>query len=174
MCLVLLCVTYSYLETGLVFVIQINVTDNLVLRWCNKIYGKIIVLKSREEGFFNYPPSSGIASCVRTAGTVMWCLHLTRPCCVALRRVLIWVVSPDLVRSFTKREHSLIFSSLKKSSFFRSMILLNFPIRWHLNILNLFNISMINGLLDVPHSMLLSRLYFYSSKFIYLNMKRTQ
>ena len=39
--------------------------------------------------FFNYPPSSGIASCVRTVGTVMWCLHLTRPCYSALGRVLI-------------------------------------------------------------------------------------
>ena len=35
------------------------------------------------------------------------------------------------------------FSSLKNSSFFKSMILLNFPIQWYLNILNLFNISMI-------------------------------
>ena len=46
---------------------------------------------------FFYPPSSGIASCVGTAGMVTWCLHLTRPCCVALGRVLIWVVSPDWV-----------------------------------------------------------------------------
>ena len=45
--------------------------------------------------FFCYPPSSGIASCVGTAGTVMWRLHLTRSCCVALGRVLIWVVSLD-------------------------------------------------------------------------------
>ena len=44
---------------------------------------------------------------------------------------------------FTKRERSLIFSSLKKSSFLKSMILLNFPIQWYLSILNLFNISMI-------------------------------
>ena len=44
---------------------------------------------------FFYQPSSGIASCVGTAGTVTWCLHLMRPCCVALGRVLIWVVSPD-------------------------------------------------------------------------------
>ena len=42
-----------------------------------------------------FPPSSGTASCVWITGTVMWCLHLTRPCCVALGRVLIWVVSPD-------------------------------------------------------------------------------
>ena len=39
---------------------------------------------------------------------------------------------------FTKGEHSLIFSTLKKSSFPKSMLLLNFPIRWYLNILNLF------------------------------------
>ena len=32
---------------------------------------------------------------------------------------------------------------LKKSSFLKSMILLNFPIQWYLNILNLFNILMI-------------------------------
>ena len=46
------------------------------------------------QGFF-YPPSSGIASCVETAGAVTWCLHLTRPCCVALGWGLIWVVCPD-------------------------------------------------------------------------------
>ena len=59
---------------------------------------------------------------------------------------------------FTKRECSLIFSSLKKSSFLKMMKLLNFPIQlifppsywnqintiqWYLNILNLFGISMI-------------------------------
>ena len=43
---------------------------------------------------------------------------------------------------FTKQEHSLIFSALKKSSFLKSMLLLNFLIRWSWNILNLFNISM--------------------------------
>ena len=48
---------------------------------------------------FNYyfRPSSGIASYVRTNGTVTCYLHLTRPCCVALGQVLIWVVSPDCV-----------------------------------------------------------------------------
>ena len=45
--------------------------------------------------FFNYPPFSKIAFCIGTAGTVTWCLHLTRPCCIALGRVLIRVVSPD-------------------------------------------------------------------------------
>ena len=51
--------------------------------------------------YFNFfLPSSGIASCVGTAGTMMWCLHLTRPCCVVLGQVLIWVVSPDWLRSF--------------------------------------------------------------------------
>ena len=45
--------------------------------------------------FLYYPPSSGIASCVRTTGTVMWCLHLTRPCYVALGLVLIWVMCPN-------------------------------------------------------------------------------
>ena len=38
---------------------------------------------------FHYPPFSGIASCVGTAGTVKWCLLLLQPCCVALGRVLI-------------------------------------------------------------------------------------
>ena len=38
---------------------------------------------------FYYPPSSGISSCVGTAGTVTWCLHLTRPCYVPLGRVII-------------------------------------------------------------------------------------
>ena len=42
----------------------------------------------------------------------------------------------------TKREHSLISSGLKKSSFLQSMLLLNFLIRWSWNILYLFNISM--------------------------------
>ena len=49
----------------------------------------------------------------------------------------------SLAYLFTKQERSLIFFSLKKSSFFKSMILLNFPIRWSSNILNLFNIFMI-------------------------------
>ena len=42
-----------------------------------------------------FPLSSGIASCVGIAGTVMWFLHLTRPCCIALGQVLIcelWVI----------------------------------------------------------------------------------
>ena len=34
---------------------------------------------------------------------------------------------------FTKRERALIFSSLKKSSFLKLMLLLNFPIRWSSN-----------------------------------------
>ena len=44
---------------------------------------------------FYYPPPSGIASCVGTAGTVMRHLHLTRPCYLAIGRVLIWVMCPD-------------------------------------------------------------------------------
>ena len=43
---------------------------------------------------FFYSPSSRIASCVRTAGTVM------RPCYVALGWVLIWVVCPDWFETF--------------------------------------------------------------------------
>ena len=46
---------------------------------------------------FLYPPSCGIASCVGTAGMVMWRLHLMRPWCVALGQVLIWVLCPDWV-----------------------------------------------------------------------------
>ena len=42
--------------------------------------------------FFYNPPSFGNCSCVGIAGTVTWPLHLTRPCYVALRRVLIWAV----------------------------------------------------------------------------------
>ena len=34
------------------------------------------------------------------------------------------------------------FSALEKSSFLKSMILINFPVRWYLNFLNLYNISM--------------------------------
>ena len=45
--------------------------------------------------FCNYPPSSRIASCVGTAGTMTWRLHLTRTWCLALGQVLIWVVCPD-------------------------------------------------------------------------------
>ena len=52
-----------------------------------------------ETGIF-YLPSSWIVSCVGSATMVMWCLHLTRPCCVALGQVLIWVVSPNWLRSF--------------------------------------------------------------------------
>ena len=37
---------------------------------------------------------------VESAGTGMWHLHLTRPCFVALGRVLIWVVSQIGLRSF--------------------------------------------------------------------------
>ena len=43
--------------------------------------------------YYYYPPSFGIASYVGTAETVTWHLHLTRPYCVALGRVLIWVMS---------------------------------------------------------------------------------
>ena len=50
--------------------------------------------------------------------------------------------SPCEMSLFTKREHSLIFSGLKKSSFLKSMLLLNFPIRSSSNILNKNNILM--------------------------------
>ena len=43
---------------------------------------------------------------------------------------------------FTKREGSLIFSGLKKSSFLKSLLLPNFLIWWSWNILYLFNILM--------------------------------
>ena len=48
----------------------------------------------------------------------------------------------QLCQTFTKQERSLIFSSIKKSSFLKSMIIINFPIRWSTKIFNLFNISM--------------------------------
>ena len=44
---------------------------------------------------------------------------------------------------FTKRERSLIFSWLKMTCFLKSILLLKFPVYWCLNILNLFNISML-------------------------------
>ena len=44
---------------------------------------------------FFYAPSSGIASSVMIAGTVTWCLHLKRPCYIALGQILIWVVCLD-------------------------------------------------------------------------------
>ena len=50
--------------------------------------------------------------------------------------------SPCEMSLFSKRERSLIFSGLKKSSFLKSMLLLNFPIRSSSNILNKNNISM--------------------------------
>ena len=46
--------------------------------------------KSLQIWTFFYPPSSGIASSVGTMGMVMCHLHLMRPCCVALGRILIW------------------------------------------------------------------------------------
>ena len=53
-------------------------------------YGKCVCMVNIYEClFFNYPPSSGKASCVGTLGTVMCHLHLTRPCCVALG-VFLW------------------------------------------------------------------------------------
>ena len=52
----------------------------LALRPCLLFYHRL----GMELGFFYYPSSSGIASCAGTNRTVMWCLHLTRPCCVAL------------------------------------------------------------------------------------------
>ena len=65
---------------------------------------------------------------------------------------------------FTKRERSLIFSSLKKSSFFKSMIFLNFQIRWFSNILNLFNILMI---LNKDYLMIsIQRYYLVSFKWV--------
>ena len=44
---------------------------------------------------------------------------------------------------FTKRERSLIFSGLEKSTFLKSMLVLNFLIRWSWNILNKNNILMV-------------------------------
>ena len=38
----------------------------------------------------------------------------------------------------SEKINSLILSTLKKSSFLKSMLLLNFPIQWYLYILNLF------------------------------------
>ena len=49
---------------------------------------------------------------------------------------------------FTKQEHSLIFSALKKSSFLKPMLLLIFLIQWSWNLLNLFNyLMMLNKIL---------------------------
>ena len=53
-------------------------------------------LTPQTNPFFNYPPSSGTASCVRIAGTVM------RPCYVAVGLVLIWVVCLDLFEELIK------------------------------------------------------------------------
>ena len=48
---------------------------------------------------------------------------------------LVWIVNQE-------KEIKSLFSRLKKSSFLKLMLLLNFLIRWYLNILNLFNISL--------------------------------
>ena len=65
--------------------------------------------------FYNYLPSPRIASCVRTAGTVTWPLHLMWPCYVALGQVLIWVVCPDwfeeLCQIYCTIKHTSCFSS---------------------------------------------------------------
>ena len=68
----------------------------------DKIYENILTCICRCLNFFYYPPSSWIASCVWTTGTVMLHLHLMWPCYVALGWVLIWVVCPDwFVELFT-------------------------------------------------------------------------
>ena len=67
--------------------------------------------------YFFYPPSSRIASCVRTAGTVMWRLHMTRPCYVALRQDLIWVVYPDWFGEHMWRNISQWIKLLKNQNF---------------------------------------------------------
>ena len=67
--------------------IFVFVRQSFSSRWVSKS-------KPPFKGCF-YLSSSRIASCVGTAGTVMWCLLLMRPCCVALGRVLIWIMCPD-------------------------------------------------------------------------------
>ena len=55
----------------------------------------LYVISSFKIACFFYLHSSGIASCVGTAGMLTWCLHLTRPCYVPLGWVLIWVMCTD-------------------------------------------------------------------------------
>ena len=62
---------------------------------------------------------------------------------------------------FKKREHSLIFSALKKSCFLKSMLLLNFPIRWYLNTLNMF--EYFYDVIKNIDSMILIRCYYLVS-----------
>ena len=63
---------------------------------------------------------------------------LKKYCCVTRKQFLLnYLCKMSL---FTKKERSLIFSSLKMSCFLKSMLLLKFAIWWCLNILNLFNI----------------------------------
>ena len=64
-----------------------------------QLHTRIIITLKRSVHWHSHiilcdPPSSGIASCVGTFGTVTWRLHLTQLYCVALGWVLIWVVSP--------------------------------------------------------------------------------
>ena len=56
---------------------------------------------------------------------------------------LLLQVARKTVLVLESMQRSLIFASLKKSSFFKSMSLINFPIQWYLNILIFFYISMI-------------------------------
>ena len=65
--------------------------------------------------------------------------HLKSPVSYKLKVLLNQLCEMSL---FTKREHWLIFSALKKSRFLKSSFLLNFWIQWYLNILNFFNILM--------------------------------
>ena len=65
--------------------------------------------------------------------------YLVYPC---LDKVPVWTVPVWTRFKYWPCQDLTIFSALKKSSFFKSMLLLNFPIQWYLNILNLFNISM--------------------------------
>ena len=51
------------------------------------------------DSFLNYPPPSEMLPVLGPMER-WWRLHLMRPCCVALGLVLIWVVSPDWLRSF--------------------------------------------------------------------------
>ena len=63
---------------------------------------------------------------------------------------------------FTERERSLIFSSLKKSCLLKSVLLVNFLIRWYSYILNLLNISM------MLNKSIIQRYWFQSPLFDFL------
>ena len=71
--------------------IKLSMLTFTALWWQVALFHSWQLAVNTADAFF-YPPSSGIFSCVGNARTVLWRLHLRWPCCIALLRVLIWVL----------------------------------------------------------------------------------